>query len=40
MLETIFKIIEGLQKFFYRKTVGHVFTKPVQIEETTLKNYH
>jgi hypothetical protein len=25
----------GTIKIYYRKTVGHVFTKPVQIEETT-----
>jgi hypothetical protein len=25
----------GITKIYYRKTVGHVFTKPVQIEETT-----
>jgi len=24
----------GITKNYYRKTVGHVFTKPVQIEET------
>jgi hypothetical protein len=24
-------------KIYYRKTVGHVFTKPVQIEGTTQK---
>ena len=27
----------GITKIYYRKTVGHVFTKPVQIEETTQK---
>ena len=25
----------GITKMYYRKTVGHVFTKPVQIEGTT-----
>ena len=25
----------GITKIYYRKTVGHVFTKPVQIERTT-----
>jgi len=24
----------GITKIYYRKTVGHVFMKPVQIEET------
>ena len=27
----------GITKICYRKTVGHVFTKPVQIEGTTQK---
>jgi predicted DNA-binding protein (UPF0251 family) len=27
----------GNTKIYHRKTVGHVFTKPVQIEETTQK---
>ena len=27
----------GFTKIYYRKTVGHVFTKPVQIEGTTQK---
>ena len=27
----------GITKSYYRKTVGHVFTKPVQIEGTTQK---
>jgi len=27
----------GITKNYYRKTVGHVFTKPVQIEGTTKK---
>ena len=27
----------GITKIYYRKTVGHVFTKPVQIERTTHK---
>jgi len=25
----------GITKMYYRKTVGHVFTKPIQTEETT-----
>jgi len=25
----------GITKIYYRKTVGHVFTKPVQFEGTT-----
>ena len=25
----------GIKNIYYRKTVGHVFTKPVQIEGTT-----
>ena len=29
----------GITKIYYRKTVGHVFTKPVQIEGTTQKIY-
>jgi hypothetical protein len=27
----------GITNIYYRKTVTHVFTKPVQIEETTQK---
>jgi hypothetical protein len=27
----------GITKIYYRKTVGHIFTKPVQIEGTTQK---
>ena len=27
----------GTTKIYYMKTVGHVLTKPVQIEETTQK---
>ena len=27
----------GITKIYYRKTVRHVFTKPVQIEGTTQK---
>jgi len=30
-----FIMYSGITKIYYRKTVGHVFTKPVQIEETT-----
>jgi len=29
----------GIRKIYYRKTAGHVFTKPVQIERTTQKNF-
>ena len=29
----------GITKTYYRKTVGHVFTKPVRIERTTQKNF-
>jgi hypothetical protein len=25
----------GITQIYYSKTVGHVFTKPVQVEETT-----
>jgi len=28
----------GITKIYYRKTVGHVFTKAVEIEGTTQKN--
>jgi hypothetical protein len=27
----------GITTIYYRKTIGHVFTKPVQIEETIQK---
>jgi hypothetical protein len=27
----------GITKIYYRKTVGHIFTKPVQTEGTTQK---
>jgi hypothetical protein len=30
-----FIMYTGITKMYYRKTVGHVFTKPVQIEGTT-----
>jgi hypothetical protein len=30
-----FIMYSGITKIYYMKTVGHVFTKPVQIEETT-----
>jgi len=30
-----FIMYSGITKIYYRKTVGHVFTKPVQIEGTT-----
>jgi hypothetical protein len=29
----------GITKNYYRKTVGHVFTKPVRIEETTQQSF-
>jgi len=29
----------GITKIYSRKTVGHLFTKPVQIEGTTQKNF-
>ena len=32
-----FIMYSGITKICYRKTVGHVFTKPVQIEGTTHK---
>jgi hypothetical protein len=32
-----FIMYSGITKIYYRKTVGHVFTKPVQIEGTTQK---
>jgi hypothetical protein len=31
-----FIMYSGITKIFNRKTVGHVFTKPVQIEGATL----
>ena len=30
-----FIMYSGTRKIYYRKTVGHVFTRPVQIEGTT-----
>jgi len=32
-----FIMYSGITEIYYRKTVGHVFTKPVQIEGTTQK---
>jgi len=32
-----FIMYSGITKIYYRKTVGHVFTKPVQIEGITQK---
>jgi len=32
-----FIMYSGITDIYYRKTVGHVFTKPVQIEGTTQK---
>jgi hypothetical protein len=32
-----FIMYSGITTIYYRKTVGHVFTKPVQIEGTTEK---
>ena len=31
----LFIMYSGITKIYYRKTVGHVFTKPVQTERTT-----
>jgi len=31
-----FIMYSGIRKIYYRKTLGHVFTKPVQIEGTTI----
>ena len=31
----LFIMYSGIRKIYYRKTLGHVFTKPVQIEGTT-----
>jgi hypothetical protein len=30
-----FIVYPGIKNIYYRKTIGHVFTKPVQIEGTT-----
>jgi hypothetical protein len=32
-----FIVYSGITKIYYRKTVGHIFMKPVQIEGTTEK---
>ena len=32
-----FIMYSEITKIYYRKTVGHVFTKPVQMEGTTQK---
>jgi hypothetical protein len=34
-----FIMYSGIKKNCYRKAVGHVFTKPVQIEGTTQKYF-
>ena len=34
-----FIMYSGITKIYYRKTGGHVFTKPVQIEGTTKKKF-
>jgi hypothetical protein len=34
-----FIMYSEITNFYYRKTVGHVFTKPVQIEGTTQKKF-
>jgi hypothetical protein len=34
-----FIMYSGITKIYYRKTVGHIFTKPVQIEGTTQKYF-
>jgi len=31
----VIKLHSGIKKIYYSKTVGHVFTKPVQIERKT-----
>ena len=35
-----FIMYSGITKIFYRKPVGHVFTKPVQIEGATRKKVY
>jgi len=37
IIQGVSQCTPGLQKIYYRKTVGHVFMKPVQIEGTTQK---
>jgi hypothetical protein len=34
-----FIMYSGITKIYYRKTVGHVFTKPVQKEETAQRSF-
>ena len=34
-----FIMYSGITKIYYRKTLGHAFTKPVQIEGTTQKMF-
>jgi len=34
-----FIMYSGITKIYYRKTVGQVFTKPVQLEGTTQKYF-
>jgi len=34
-----FIMYSEITKIYYRKTVVHIFTKPVQIEGTTQKNF-
>ena len=34
-----FIMYSGIINIYYRKTVGHIFTKPVQIERTTQKSF-
>ena len=33
----LFIMYSGITIIYYRKTIGHVFTKPVQVEGTTPK---
>jgi hypothetical protein len=33
----LFIMYSGITKIYYRKTAGHIFTKPIQIERTTQK---
>jgi len=33
-------VYSGVTKVYYKTTVGHVFTEPVQIEGTTQKIYY
>jgi hypothetical protein len=35
----LFVMYSGIAKIYYRKTVEHLLTKPVQIEGTTQKSF-